>query len=134
MARDIFKKKMERRDRADKALVFSLSGELGSGKTAFVKGLATTLGIKDRILSPTFVIERRYKIIDPGPFSQLIHIDAYRVSSAEELWALGWEDLVRSSKNIICVEWPENIQGALPSCSVKISFETLSENKRRIIY
>ncbi len=134
LARSVLEEAIKNGFGTNKACVFALSGELGSGKTAFVKGLAETLLIKERVLSPTFVIERRYRVINRRCFSHLIHIDAYRLSSSEELKNLGWEALIGSSKNLICLEWPENVSSVVPSLAIRINFEVISENERRIIY
>lgn len=93
------------------ANILALSGDLGSGKTAFVKALASALGIKETITSPTFVIEQIYLLPDGSAFDRLIHIDAYRLEKASELERLGWSEIVADPKNLICLEWPENVAG-----------------------
>lgn len=129
--KDIFSKK--KRGKSDKgAEVVLLYGDLGSGKTAFVQGVAKYLGIKDKIISPTFVIEKIYKLPRKHNFKHLIHIDAYRLDSPSEMLALGWDDIVASSDNIIFVEWPEKINEILPPGAKKISFTFLDEERRKI--
>lgn len=115
------------------ALVVTLSGELGSGKTAFVKGFAGSLGVENRVLSPTFVIERRYSIKKRN-FSSLIHIDAYRLSSGEDLRVLDWESKLKNNKNIICLEWPENVSSAIPTEAISVYFRFVTKNERAIKY
>src|SRR3989344_3743235 len=88
------------------ATTLLLSGELGAGKTAFVKALARILGIKEDIISPTFVIMKFYPLTGQL-FKQLIHIDAYRLEKADELTHLGFEELCKDPVNLICIEWPE---------------------------
>ncbi len=94
---------------ADEALIVGLSGHLGAGKTAFVKAVAKSLGVTEDVTSPTFVIMKLYEINAASPWKRLIHIDAYRLERAEELEALGWEQLVADKNNLILVEWPENV-------------------------
>jgi|GEM_PF-1762334 len=97
------------------ATILALSGDLGSGKTAFVKAFASALGITDTITSPTFVIEQIYLLPKTNSattaFDRLIHIDAYRLEKASELERLGWAEIAANPRNIICLEWPENVAG-----------------------
>ena len=104
----------------DGALVVGLSGNLGSGKTAFVKAVAAELGINERVTSPTFVIEKIYVIGSNGNWSRLVHIDAYRLESARELEVLNFEDLVEDPNNLILIEWPENVKEILPEGALTI--------------
>ncbi len=117
----------------EKAIILSLSGDLGSGKTTFVKGFAEILGVKKRVLSPTFVIERHYEI-NYKDFSSLFHIDAYRLSFNEDLSFLDLNKKIEDKRNIICLEWPENISHIIPSDVIEISFEFISENERLFKY
>lgn len=117
----------------DGATIFGLSGDLGSGKTAFTKEVAHLLGIKkEEVTSPTFVIEKIY-LISHKDFSHLIHIDAYRLDSPEELLHLGWEDIRKDPKNLILIEWPEKVKTLLPSQTQYLSFIFVDENTRDII-
>ena len=114
------------------AIVVGLYGELGSGKTTFMKYLAESFGIKEIIQSPTFVIE---KIYDPDltgqSFRHLIHIDAYRIENEKEMLNLGWQEIIADPKNLICVEWPERIAKIMPK-HIIIKFEHVSETERKI--
>lgn len=114
------------------ALVFGLCGELGAGKTTFMKYVALAFGIKETIQSPTFVIMKRYKLIN-SVFDFLIHIDAYRMESGQEILNLGWLQIVNDSKNIIFIEWPDKIKDVMPPHK-KIFFEHVGENERKIIF
>lgn len=107
--------------RKDKASLVILSGELGAGKTALSKEIAKYLGVKDKIISPTFVIMKIYKTKDKN-FKKLIHIDAYRLSKSNELLVLGWAEIMKDKGNLILVEWPENVPEctASPLCSIEI--------------
>jgi tRNA threonylcarbamoyladenosine biosynthesis protein TsaE len=115
------------------SLVFSVSGELGSGKTTFVKGFAKGLGLKEKITSPTFVIIKHY-ILKTGRFRRFIHIDAYRFTEPDEILALGWEKLVSNPKNIVMIEWAENIEKFLPKGRIDIKIDFVSKNKRKITF
>lgn len=95
------------------ARVVALSGDLGAGKTTYVQAAARTLGVEDQVNSPTFVIEKIYRLTNKA-FSHLIHIDAYRLEGAHELDAIGWHEIVSNPENLIYIEWPENIPGVLP--------------------
>ena len=107
--------------------VLALSGELGAGKTVFVKGLARGLGIGDDIASPTFVIEQVYE----GP-ARLKHVDAYRLGSAEELGRAGVT--VEGDEGLVAVEWAEKVLAALPRERIDVSFEHTGETSRRITF
>lgn len=114
------------------AVVVGLSGDLGSGKTAFVQGVAKSLDIKDKIISPTFVIQKRYPIKNHENFKNLIHIDAYRLEKPEEILRIGWHDLTKEKENIIFVEWPEKIESLLPKGHKKIVFEFIDPERRNL--
>lgn len=111
-----------------KATVFALEGELGSGKTTFVKGLEEVLKIK--IKSPTFNIIKRYEI-DFNGFKNFYHIDFYRVKSVS---GLEFEDILNKKENLIFIEWGSNIEESLPKDIKKICFEYLDKDKRKITY
>lgn len=117
-----------------KAVVLGLFGDLGSGKTTFTQSLAKAFGIKQIVTSPTFVIEKIYKLPKTENFEHLIHIDAYRLEGEEEMLELGWETILNNPKNIIVIEWPERIEKILPKDMQKIFFEFVDENTRKINY
>jgi tRNA threonylcarbamoyladenosine biosynthesis protein TsaE len=112
------------------AAIVGLYGELGSGKTTFMKYMAESFGVKETIQSPTFVIEKIYELENKN-FQHLIHIDAYRIEKEEEMLNLGWKEIIADAKNLICIEWPERISGIMPA-HTKIFFEHVSENERKI--
>lgn len=113
----------------EKATVVGLYGDLGAGKTTFMKYLAEYFGVKETVQSPTFVIEKIYSINIPDSlFTHLIHIDAYRIEKAEEMVALGWNEIIKDPKNLICVEWPERLEGIMPPHFV-IRFEHVSKSE-----
>ncbi|MFT5179685.1 MAG: tRNA threonylcarbamoyladenosine biosynthesis protein TsaE [Candidatus Paceibacteria bacterium] len=114
---------------AETATVVGLSGDLGSGKTTFTKILAKELGIVDHITSPTFVIQKKYNILNHPDFDTLIHIDAYRLEEKGELEVLDWKELTENSKNLILVEWPE-----LVGVDATLNFKYIDETTREITY
>ena len=107
--------------------VLCMYGELGSGKTALVRGLAEGMGLNCTVSSPTFTIVNEYL----GE-RELIHFDMYRLSSAEELFDIGWEDYIKR-KAVLAVEWSENVEDAFDGTETVIRFEKISENERRIV-
>lgn len=118
--------------RTSGATVVALSGDLGAGKTAFVKGVAKALGVEEHVTSPTFVIMKIYTL--DGVFKKLVHIDAYRLKGEHHLKVLGWEELLRDPHNLICIEWPEQIPQALPPHAIRIALRYTGEDEREILY
>ncbi len=120
--------------------VIALYGELGSGKTTFAQGLARGLGIKQRIISPTFVIVREYKLKTQKSKvkttiknSKLFyHVDLYRIESSKEIEGLGLQEIISGRQNIVAIEWAEKIKELLPKERIDIYFEYIDEQKRRI--
>ncbi|MBI2611223.1 tRNA (adenosine(37)-N6)-threonylcarbamoyltransferase complex ATPase subunit type 1 TsaE [Candidatus Gottesmanbacteria bacterium] len=110
-----------------------LYGELGSGKTIFTKGIARGLGVKQRLLSPTFIIVRQYDVIKK-PFQKLYHLDLYRIKSPKEAVELGLRDFLNKKENIVVIEWPEKLGEFLPKNRIDIHFKDLGDNKREINY
>jgi len=98
------------------ALVVGLRGDLGAGKTTFFQAIAKHLGIKDKVISPTFVIMKKYPLKNKK-YNFLFHLDAYRLKNEKELLNLGWEEIVKNNKNLIFIEWPENVEKIIPSYS-----------------
>jgi tRNA threonylcarbamoyladenosine biosynthesis protein TsaE len=123
-----------RKNKGSDATVLLLEGNLGSGKTTFTQGLAQALHINDRVTSPTFIIEKIYKLEGDPDFDRLIHIDAYRLESSDEARHLGITELFNDPKNLVVLEWPEKIKEALPAFAKKITFTFISENEREITY
>ncbi len=121
-----------KRPHKEYATIISLSGDLGVGKTAFVKSCARHFSIDESITSPTFVIQKEYEITKHPLFKKLIHIDAYRLESKEELEYLGWNEIIKDPHTIICIEWPEQVLGIELPLAYEIDIEIQSD-KTRII-
>ncbi len=113
-----------------KGSVIALNGELGSGKTSFTQGFAKGLGIKDKVISPTFVLIRQHEI--PKTKVTLFHIDLYRLESETDFKQLGINELITNTKNVVLIEWANKASLLLPEDTTYISFETVGENKRKI--
>lgn len=129
-AHDLLKK--ARATKSNTATLITLSGDLGSGKTTLTKEIAKELGVKENIISPTFVIMKSYKTTDKV-FKNLIHIDAYRLNHSQELINLGWKELLENKDNLIIVEWPEMV----PECignACKVTLSHVDENTRSIVF
>ena len=116
------------------ATLVTLSGELGAGKTAFTKAVAKVLGIEETVTSPTFVLEKIYKLPEGRTFKNLIHIDAYRLESGSDLAPLGFDEIMKDARNLILFEWPEKVSGVLPEPTTKISFAMHPDTSRTISY
>lgn len=110
--------------------VISLSGELGAGKTTFVQGFAKGLGIKDQIISPTFVLMRQHKI--PNTKKTLYHIDLYRLEEETQISNLGLEEVLKDPNNIVVIEWAQKAKSILPEKIIQISIESMDQNSRKI--
>ena len=106
--------------------VIAYRGDLGSGKTAFTRGLAKGLGATERVTSPTYTIVNEY-LTGRLP---LFHFDMYRLESVEDLWDIGWEDYLERG-GICAVEWSENVSDAMAG-AVLVQIEKTGDDSRRI--
>ncbi len=113
------------------ALVVALSGDLGAGKTTFVQILARALGVSATVQSPTFVIMKSYETTDPI-FTQLFHMDAYRIDDLAELRPLRFAEMLATPRALFCIEWAEKIKPALPDRVISITID-IGEDERREI-
>lgn len=95
------------------ALVVGLVGNLGAGKTAFFQAIAKHSGVKGRVSSPTFVIMKKYPLKNKK-YEFLFHLDAYRLKNEKELLSLGWEEIMSNDKNLVFIEWPQNVSLVMP--------------------
>lgn len=112
-----------------RAHIVGLKGELGAGKTTFVQFLARHLGIAESVRSPTFVIAQPYAM-SFGPFKRLVHVDAYRVTPADD--SFGWDSFANNSENLILVEWPEHLGKKFPSDAPVLVFSVTGPEERDI--
>lgn len=110
------------------ALLVELSGNLGAGKTTFTQHLARELKIEEKITSPTFVLMKKYPI-NFGQFKTLVHIDAYRVESSDEISILNFPELLSNPENLILLEWPEKIADILPEKKITITLEVVDDER-----
>lgn len=117
------------------AVVVALKGDLGTGKTTFTKAFIRALGSKGRVLSPTFVLMKRYNIKQKH-HEQVYHFDCYRTENVEELTVLGWEDIVKNPKHIVLIEWPTRITKILPKkrIVVELQHDTLTTRNCKIVF
>ena len=108
--------------------VVAFTGDLGAGKTAFVRGMAQGLGVAGRVTSLTFTIVNEYE----GGRLPLFHFDLYRLASSDELFEIGWEDYLRRG-GVCAVEWSENAAGALERDTVRVDLRRGAEDGQRVI-
>ena len=107
--------------------VVAMYGDLGAGKTAFVRGMARGMGLACRVSSPTFTIVNEYL----GGRLPLFHFDMYRLSSADDLFDIGWEDYL--ARGAVCaVEWSEKVEDAFFGDEIVVRIDKLGDNERRI--
>ena len=106
--------------------VVAMYGDLGAGKTAFVRGMARGLGITARVQSPTFTIVNEYEGEKP-----LFHFDMYRLGSADELFDIGWEDYLARG-GICAVEWSENVREAFDGTELVVDIRRTGETSREV--
>lgn len=112
-------------------VVVALMGPLGSGKTTFSQGFGKGLGVKKRIISPTFILMRKYSVSK----KDFYHIDLYRLEEGveNEVQNLGIFEIWEDPKNIVLIEWADKIESILPKKAIRIKFEILNEFERKIV-
>ena len=108
--------------------VVAYTGDLGAGKTAFTRGLARGLGIRERVTSPTFTIVNEYE----GGRLPLFHFDMYRLGSSEELFDIGWEEYLARG-GVCAVEWSENVPDALEGEVIRVDIRRGGADNQRDI-
>lgn len=121
---------LSRTTNREQAGIYCLFGELGSGKTTFAQGFALGLGLTSRLLSPTFIIVRRYSI--ERKFIYFYHIDLYRISSPNELEGLGLTEILSDPKSVVVIEWAEKLADTLPKNRVDVSFKVHENGDHRV--
>ncbi len=105
-----------------RAFVIIFKGDLGAGKTTFIQGLMRELGVRRKIMSPTFTLLRSYKI-KADNFSTVHHFDCYRMGGEQEMKDLGFKEMLNDPRNIILIEWPERVPKILPKEKVMVKLE-----------
>jgi tRNA threonylcarbamoyladenosine biosynthesis protein TsaE len=110
----------------------AFNGNLGSGKTTFIQGLAKGLNINEKISSPTFVIFKKYKVSNHKDIKWFYHFDLYRINTLEEIIDLGFEEIINNKNTLIAIEWAEKIKKLLPKDSLNIKIKFINKNYRKI--
>ncbi len=110
--------------------VLALVGNLGAGKTVFVKGLAKSLGIEDNITSPTFVLMKIYQT-QHEKIKRLVHVDCYRLEKTEDLAEIGLADYLNDPENIVVIEWADRVVN-LPKNAININIDYIEGQTRRV--
>lgn len=111
--------------------VVALSGSLGAGKTTFIQGFAHGLGIDQNLTSPTFIVIKSY----PLPYSKLghlFHVDLYRLTWIEQTKELGLEEILSNPKNIVLIEWAQNLGVKLSKRVTQVDIKIITGNQREI--
>jgi tRNA threonylcarbamoyladenosine biosynthesis protein TsaE len=120
------------------ACTIALTGDLGAGKTAFIQGLAQALGVKEKVLSPTFLIMRCFGLSNgngeaqKSPFSALYHFDFYRLSHPKEVLDLGYEEIMGNKEHLVVMEWADRFKNIVPKDAIWVKLEWLAPQKRKI--
>ncbi len=122
-------KKVLKIKKPEQVFIIGLEGELGGGKTTFLQGFAKGLGVKEKVLSPTFVIIKKFKV---KMGLVLVHIDCYRIKKPEELLDLGFEEIISNPENIVAIEWADHISKIMPKNTFWIKFKFRDEKIRGI--
>lgn len=114
------------------AQVLALKGDLGGGKTTFLKGFAKGLKVRKKILSPTFLIFKKFKIRNKD-FKNFYHFDCYRIQKPKEILELDFKKIISEPQNIVAVEWAERIKKILPQNIIWVFFGFLNKKKRKVL-
>jgi tRNA threonylcarbamoyladenosine biosynthesis protein TsaE len=110
--------------------IVCLYGDLGSGKTTFTQGLAAGLGIKNRIISPTFVIVRSYELEDMNFY----HVDLYRTENEKDIESLGIKEMINNKQSVFVIEWAEKLGKYLPKERIDVQFSYEKDDSRKISF
>jgi tRNA threonylcarbamoyladenosine biosynthesis protein TsaE len=111
--------------------IFAFEGEMGAGKTTFIKALCRSLGVEQVITSPTFSIVNEY--IDKDGDRIFFHFDFYRIENVNEALDMGYEDYFYSD-NMCFIEWPEKIAELLPPGTISLRIEVIDEENRKLVF
>jgi tRNA threonylcarbamoyladenosine biosynthesis protein TsaE len=111
--------------------VIAFYGNMGAGKTTFIKALCEELGVEDEVTSPTFAIVNEYTCTNAP--SKIYHFDFYRIKKLEEVYDMGYEDYFYSD-SLCLIEWPELIEELLPDDVTKVHIIEQPDGSRKIVY
>ena len=112
--------------------IFCLVGDLGSGKTAFSGFFLRALGVQVPVTSPTFVIMKKYPLVDRA-FSVACHVDCYRLKSPDELLSLGFQGVLLDPSAVVLIEWADVVRDIMPGDAVWIDFAHTDHPDRRTV-
>ena len=115
----------------DDRTVFAFHGEMGAGKTTFIKALCLVLGVEDEVNSPTFAIVNEYRSATTAEL--IYHFDCYRLKKVEEAMDLGFEDYMESSA-LCFIEWPDIVEDLLPGDTVHVNITVGEDGSRTITW
>lgn len=124
----------------NEAACIALVGDLGAGKTTFVQGIARALGLKERVLSPTFLIMKRFDIEEHNgevgnvPFGAVYHFDFYRLTDHNEALEVGFEEVLQNKNHLVVIEWADKFKKIVPKNAVWVNLEWLGDGKRKISF
>lgn len=110
--------------------IIGLYGDLGGGKTTFIKGIAFGLGIKKPITSPTFTLLKQYK----RPKVELFHFDFYRLKNKNDAFGIGLEEYLQKPGSVSVIEWADRVGDLLPKEKLVIEFDFISQNQRKLTF
>lgn len=122
------------RTRHNAAIVIALEGELGAGKTTFVQGFARVLGVKENVLSPTFVLIKIYKLPTTNyKLKHLVHIDCYRLDSPKDILHLGLREFLKDKDAVVLIEWANRICKLVPRGAFLVRFKHRNKPNERML-
>jgi tRNA threonylcarbamoyladenosine biosynthesis protein TsaE len=119
-----------------KTPVLAISGDLGAGKTTFMQAFAKQMHIVEPVISPTYVIMKRYGVPEEAVevFKTLVHMDVYRIDDVAEMGPLHFNEILTANDTVVCIEWAEKIKELLPPHTIFMNIESTGENSREIMF
>ena len=126
LARILAKEILKTPKKKKTALIIGLEGNLGAGKTTFIKAFAKGMGAKGKLTSPTFVLMKKY--------GNLYHLDCYRIKDSRDVLAMDFKEIVSIPQNIVLIEWAKKIRKILPKDKIWIKFKIIGKKDRIIIF
>ena len=119
-------------DKMDNRTIFAFYGEMGAGKTTFIKAICKQMGVEEVVTSPTFAIVNEYFAKMPAN-TPIYHFDFYRIRNVHEVYDMGYEEYI-SSGAVCFMEWPELIEDLLPENTVKVYIRQTENGEREISF